>query len=90
VIRCQFIFPRKGELTTNGTYHGQLLLADDRLVIQSETGKLVLVEATPQGRRELGSIQALEGKSWNNPALGGGKAFLRNSEEMACYDLTRH
>ncbi|HLJ95290.1 MAG TPA: PQQ-binding-like beta-propeller repeat protein [Gemmataceae bacterium] len=72
----------------DGRYgHGQLLLADDLLVILSETGKLVLVEATPEGHRELGSITALEGKTWNNPALAGGKAFIRNSEEMACYDL---
>lgn len=68
--------------------HGQLLLADDLLVIQSESGKLVLVEATPEGHHELGSIPALEGRSWNNPAMADGKIFLRNSEEMACYDLT--
>ena len=72
----------------DGRYgHGQLLLADDLLVVLSENGKLALVEANPQRHRELGSIQALEGKTWNNPALADGKAFLRNSEEMACYDL---
>jgi outer membrane protein assembly factor BamB len=72
----------------DGRYgHGQLLRAADLLVILSETGKLVLVEATPAGHHELGSIPALEGKTWNNPALADGKAFLRNSEEMACYDL---
>jgi outer membrane protein assembly factor BamB len=67
--------------------HGQLLRADDLLVIQSETGKLVLVEATPEGHHELASIPALEGRTWNNPALADGKVYLRNSEEMACYDL---
>src|SRR5262249_33507213 len=41
--------------------HGQLLLAGDLLVIQSETGKLVLVEAVPDGHHELGSIPALPG-----------------------------
>jgi outer membrane protein assembly factor BamB len=72
----------------DGRYgHGQLLLADDLLVILSETGKLVLVEATPSGHHELGRIPALEGKTWNTPALADGKAFVRNSEEMACYDL---
>ena len=72
----------------DGRYgHGQLLLADDLLVIQSETGKLVLVEATPEGHHELGSIPALEGRTWNTPALADGKAYLRNSEEMACYEL---
>ena len=67
--------------------HGQLLLAEDLLVILSEQGNLVLVEATPEGHRELGKFPALEGKTWNPPALAGGKAFVRNDNEMACYDL---
>jgi outer membrane protein assembly factor BamB len=72
----------------DGRYgHGQLLLADDLLMVLSETGKLALVEATPAGHHELASIAAVEGKTWNTPALADGKAFLRNSEEMACYDL---
>jgi outer membrane protein assembly factor BamB len=72
----------------DGRYgHGQLLRADDLLVILSENGKLAIVEATPDGYRELGSIPALEGKTWNNPAVADCKAFLRNSEEMACYEL---
>jgi outer membrane protein assembly factor BamB len=73
----------------DGRYgHGQLLLAADLLLILSESGKLVLVEATAQGHHELGSIPALEGKTWNNPALAAGRALLRNNEEMACYVLS--
>jgi outer membrane protein assembly factor BamB len=68
--------------------HGQLLLSDDLLVILSESGKLVLVEATPEGHRELGSIAALDGKTWNHLALADGKAYVRNHREMACYDLS--
>ncbi len=72
----------------DGRYgHGQMLVADDLLLILSESGKLVLVEATPEGHHELGSIGTLDGKTWNNPALADGKAFVRNSEEMACYEL---
>jgi outer membrane protein assembly factor BamB len=72
----------------DGRYgHGQLLRAEDLLIILSENGKLAIVEATPNGYRELGSISALEGKTWNNPAVADRKAFLRNSEEMACYEL---
>jgi outer membrane protein assembly factor BamB len=70
--------------------HGQLLLAGDVLLVLTENpGKLVLVEASPAGRHELASLRAISGdKTWNVPALADGKAYVRNSEEMACYDLT--
>lgn len=67
--------------------HGQVLLCEDRLVVLSETGNLVLVETNPEEYRELGIFQALEGKTWNNPILVDGKAYVRNHLEMACYDL---
>jgi outer membrane protein assembly factor BamB len=67
--------------------HGQLLLSDDLLVILDESGNLALVEATPQDFRELGSIPALSGRTWNYPALARGKIYVRNDSEMACYDL---
>jgi outer membrane protein assembly factor BamB len=73
----------------DGRYgHGQLLRCGDLLVILSESGKLALVEATPAGYRELTSIAALDGKTWNHLALADGKAYVRNHQEMACYDLT--
>jgi outer membrane protein assembly factor BamB len=68
--------------------HGQLLLSGDLLVIMAETGELALVEASPAGFHELGRIPVFEEKTWNCPALAGGKAYLRNDQEMACFDLT--
>jgi outer membrane protein assembly factor BamB len=70
--------------------HGQVLLSEDLLVIQAETGELCLVKASPEGFAELTRFRALDNpaKNWNTPALAGGKAYLRNHEEMACYDLT--
>ena len=68
--------------------HGQLLLCGDQLVIQSETGDLALVEASPEKYRLVTSFHAIDGiKSWNNPAMSGGLIVLRNNLEMACYDL---
>jgi outer membrane protein assembly factor BamB len=67
--------------------HGQLLLTGDLLVILGEAGELALVEANPTAYRELGRIRAFEGKTWNSPALADGKVYLRNDEDMACYDL---
>ena len=67
--------------------HGQVLRVDDLLLITAETGDVALVEATPKRFRELGRFEALEGKTWNNPALVGAYLLIRNAEEAACYEL---
>ena len=53
----------------------------------SEKGELALVEANPKEFKELALIQAIDGKTWNNPALVGRRALVRNHLEMACYEL---
>jgi outer membrane protein assembly factor BamB len=69
--------------------HGQILLAGNRIIVLTEKGRLVLVEATPDGHRELGGVHAVEGKkTWNNPAVARGKLYVRNNEEMAGFDIT--
>ena len=67
--------------------YGQLLLANDKLVILSEEGDVVLVPASPELPRELARFRAIEGKTWNNPVLARGRLLVRNAEEAACYDL---
>jgi outer membrane protein assembly factor BamB len=67
--------------------HGQILLSGDLLVVLGEAGELALVLASPERYHELGRIQAIEGKTWNNPTLVGNRIFVRNHLEMAAYDL---
>jgi outer membrane protein assembly factor BamB len=75
-------------LWKQGRYgHGQVLLAGDLLLVQAEDGRVVLVEPSPQGPRELGRLQALAGKTWNNPALAGRFLLVRNDREAACYEV---
>ncbi len=76
-------------LWRGGRYgHGQILLTRDLILVLAEDGKLVLVQATPEEHRELGSIRALPGnKTWNHLALARGIAYLRNHEEMVAYEL---
>ena len=73
----------------DGRYgYGQLLLASGHLLILCGDGDLALVQATPDRHNELARLPALKGKTWNHPALAGGKLLLRNALEMACYDLS--
>jgi outer membrane protein assembly factor BamB len=68
--------------------NGQLLLVGDLLLVESETGKLVLAEANPEKLREVGSLEALPGsKNWNYLTVAKGRAYVRNHEVMACYEL---
>ncbi|MCX6904984.1 MAG: PQQ-binding-like beta-propeller repeat protein [Verrucomicrobia bacterium] len=67
--------------------HGQILLVEGVLLIQTEPGDVVLVEATPEGPREKARLPALKAKTWNNPALAGDLLLVRNDQEAACYQL---
>jgi outer membrane protein assembly factor BamB len=69
--------------------HGQLLLLADQhlLLVLSETGDVVLVEANPEKHVELARIHVFEGTTWNHPAIAHGRLFVRNGEEMACFEL---
>lgn len=66
---------------------GQLLLVGDKLLILSETGQLACVAAKPDEYEELWKIDAVKGKTWNHPAIAGGRLFVRNMGEMAVFEL---
>jgi outer membrane protein assembly factor BamB len=67
--------------------HGQILLVDDLLLIQAESGDVVLVEISPEKPREQARFPALHGKTWNNPVLLRDLLLVRNDQEAACYQL---
>ena len=60
---------------------------EDLLLVQAESGDVVLVWARREGHEELGRIEALDGKTWNNPALYGRYLLVRNDEQAACFEL---
>ncbi len=67
---------------------GSLMLADGKLIILSEDGKLVVAEAWPEGFKELASAQILTGKCWTVPTLANGGIYARNADgRLVCVDV---
>ena len=58
-------------------------------VVTSDTGDLALVKASPDGYAEVARFSALQGKTWNIPAIADGRLLMRNANEMAAYDIAR-
>src|SRR5262249_51876609 len=68
---------------------GQVLLLADQplLVVVTDEGEEVLVEANPNEHQELGRFQTVEGKTWNHPVIAHGRLYVRNAQWIACYEL---
>ena len=75
--------------TERGRYQNEqvLLLADQPLLVTGERGDAILVAADPAKHHELARFKAFQGKTWNHPIIVANRLYLRNSEEMACYEL---
>lgn len=75
-------------LWKRGRYgHGQILLAGSKLIVQTESGDVALVEPTPEEFDELARFSPIEGRTWNNLCLYGKTLLVRNSQQAACYRL---
>jgi outer membrane protein assembly factor BamB len=65
------------------------MLASGHLIVLTEQGELALVRADPKGHQEITRFSAIEGKTFNHPAMSDGILVIRNIEEMAAFDLTK-
>ena len=68
--------------------YGQVLLAGGHLIVTSDQGEIALVKASPDKYTEVARFSALQGQTWNYPAIASGKLLVRNSNEMAAYDIS--
>ena len=66
---------------------GHLLRVGAVVLAQCQSGDVVLFAADPADYRQLASLKAVEGRTWNAPCLAGDLLLVRNSDEAACYRL---
>ena len=67
--------------------YGQLILVNDSLVIQNESGDVSIVAANPVRYQPLATIPALTDRTWNHPVVAGGRLLVRNDREAVCFEL---
>lgn len=79
---------RKWSAGTRYGFGQVILLADqDLLLVMAENGTVYLVQATGDDLKEIASFKALNAKTWNHPVINRGRLYVRNGEEMACFQL---
>lgn len=88
--KLQCVSAETGEMKwgKRGFGKGSLIIAGNKIFVMSDQGKIIVVEATPDQYHEIGTFQALEGKSWTPPTYVDGKLYVRNLSKMSCYKFT--
>lgn len=87
-LKCINVNTQEEKWAIRGLGKGALIYADGHLIVLSERGKLLLVEAKPDQYREKASVQVLRGRCWTVPTLANGKLYVKNQEEILALDLT--
>jgi len=88
-LTCLSLETGEKKWTKRGLGKGSLILVEDRFMVLSDRGRLLMIEASSEGYKEINGFQALEGKSWTEPTAADGKLFLRNLQEMSCINLRK-
>lgn len=75
--------------TQNGFGEGSLAMADGKLIVLAQDGKVVIAEATTAGFKEVASGQAVKGPCWTVPVLANGKIYARSKPgSLSCVSFS--
>lgn len=70
---------------------GSFILADGVFYAMNDTGKLRMIQATPERYSLLGEAQVLKGReSWAPLALAGNRLLARDLTRLVCLDIGAH
>jgi outer membrane protein assembly factor BamB len=88
-LRCVELQTGKVRWTRERFGCGSMVLADGNLVILSEEGELVLVEATPEAYREKARTPLLTKPCRSQIALADGRLYARDTHKLVCWNLKK-
>ncbi|MBI2947550.1 MAG: PQQ-like beta-propeller repeat protein [Verrucomicrobia bacterium] len=86
-LKCVELATGNEKWSVGGFGYGSVLVADGKILATSANGWLVLVDPNPNAYTELGRYRALDGKTWNVPAVSNGRIYFRSTTEAACIDV---
>jgi outer membrane protein assembly factor BamB len=89
-LRC--VDAKTGEVRWSQPRYGcsSIILADGHLIVLTNAGDLVLVEATPEGYKELSRASVLTGPVRAQPALADGRFYARGGKRLVCWNLKKN
>jgi outer membrane protein assembly factor BamB len=78
-----------GPAENEGRNSAAVTYADGRIYFRYQNGRMILVEATAKEYREHGTfvIPDVEKESWSHPVIADGKLYLREQDNLYCYDV---
>lgn len=74
-----------------GSESAAVAFADGHLYFRYQDGTMALIEANPKEYKLKGKfkIATHNGESWPHPVIAGGKLYLRDQDELLCYDISK-
>ncbi|MFA7002638.1 MAG: PQQ-binding-like beta-propeller repeat protein [Verrucomicrobiia bacterium] len=87
-LKCIEVATGKEKWSKDGFGPGGVVLVGNNFLTLSDTGELLLIEASPKGYKQLGKFQAVQGKCWNTFAISNGRVYVRSTKEGACLDVS--
>ncbi|MBI5864058.1 MAG: hypothetical protein HZB38_06055 [Planctomycetes bacterium] len=69
--------------------YASLIAGNHRVLITTDRGELVLIDATGDAFRPISRLRLFEGKAdvWSHPALVGRRLYVREKREVVCLSL---
>lgn len=68
--------------------YGSLIKVGGKLLVLTESGRLVLLEPDPTKYSEIARFDALTGTSWNHPIVSNGRIYARSATQMVALDVS--